>query len=84
MHNIFYLNNVETFVWPLEEQYIEAKGNKNFYPPIMKHVNNLCALKIRLLDEYSHQSIISIDDLAMGYLAGLDKDRSSRPTSQPR
>ena len=72
--HVFYLDNIEDFIWPLEDEFISSKGHQDFFPPNLKHINNINALKVRCLDEYSKTQIISIDSLAMGYLSGLDKE----------
>ena len=72
--HVFYLNNIENFIWPLEDEFIQSKNHQNFFPENLKHINNINALKVRFLDECSKSQITSIDVLAMGYLSGLDHE----------
>ncbi len=72
--HVYYLDNIEDFIWPLEDAYIKSKGSHDYFPPNLKHINNINALKVRALTKFSESSLINIDDLAMAYLAGLDKE----------
>lgn len=72
--HVYYLDNIENFIWPLEDAYIQSKGTHDYFPPNLKHINNINAQKVRCLTEFSEKSLIGIDDLAMAYLAGLDKE----------
>lgn len=72
--HVYYLDNIENFIWPLEDAYVQSKGSHDYFPPNLKHINNINALKVRSLTEFSEKSLISVDDLAMAYLAGLDKE----------
>ena len=72
--HVYYLDHIEKFIWPLEDAYIQSKGPHDYFPPNLKHINNINALKVRALTEISEKSIVNVDDLAMAYLAGLDKE----------
>lgn len=72
--HVFYLDNIEGYVWPFEDEYIQIKGYQDSFSPNLRHINNVNAVKVRCLDEYSKTPIISVDELAMAYLSGLDKE----------
>ena len=72
--HVYYLKNIENFIWPLEDLYIASKGQQAFFPQNLKHINNINAQKVRFLDNLSKKDIISLDDLAKGYIAGVDRE----------
>jgi len=72
--HVYYLQHIENFIWPLEDAYIQSKEQQEYFPPNLKHINNINALKIRSLEEMRKNAVIPIDLLSMNYLAGLDQE----------
>ncbi len=70
----YFPEKMDSFVWNLDEEYKVKQEEKPYYPDAPKQMNNVNAQKIRFLNWLAKKELIDIDDVSMGYLAGLNKE----------
>lgn len=59
---------------PIEGDYMKAKGDKHYFPKIIKYTNQNRATKTRAILKFANRKLIPLDDLCVFYLAGLEKE----------
>ncbi len=72
-HELF-VNIIWKDLLPIEGAYMKSKGDKPYFPKIIKYTNQNRATKTRAILKFANQKLISLDDLAVFYLAGLEKE----------
>lgn len=72
-HELF-VNIIWKDLLPIEGVYMKSKGDEPYFPKIIRYTNQNRATKTRAILKFANQKLISIDDLAIFYLAGLEKE----------